>query len=83
MNTYRCHFCGAPFTAWAPAQRHADTERHHRLELVIATQHPSTGEPMPKKKELKDRKHGEKRMGPPRPSLKSSEAPPPGRGGSR
>lgn len=36
MNTrYRCHACGTTFPAWAPAQRHADTARHHRIELVV------------------------------------------------
>lgn len=40
---YRCHACGVSFKAWAPAERHADTERHHRLELVLsaAVQHPA------------------------------------------
>jgi hypothetical protein len=32
---YRCHTCGATFTAWAPAQRHADEHHHARLELVL------------------------------------------------
>jgi len=32
---YRCHTCGAVFAAWAPAERHADAERHHRMELIL------------------------------------------------
>jgi hypothetical protein len=33
--TYRCHTCAATFTAWAAAERHADSERHHRIELIV------------------------------------------------
>lgn len=32
---YRCHACAATFTAWAPAERHADAERHHRIEVIV------------------------------------------------
>lgn len=32
---YRCHTCGATFKAWAPAERHADAEHHHRIALVL------------------------------------------------
>jgi hypothetical protein len=40
--TYRCHVCAATFTAWAPAQRHADAEHHHRIEVIV---HPEDKEP--------------------------------------
>lgn len=29
---WRCHTCGATFTAYAPAERHADTHGGARLE---------------------------------------------------
>ena len=29
---YRCHGCGDTFTAWAPAERHADQPGHRRIE---------------------------------------------------
>lgn len=32
---YRCHTCAATFTAWAPAERHADAEHHRRIEVVL------------------------------------------------
>lgn len=32
---YRCNACGATFTTWAPAERHADVEHHHRVELTL------------------------------------------------
>lgn len=32
---YRCHTCAAEFKAWAPAEKHADSERHHRIDLVL------------------------------------------------
>jgi hypothetical protein len=35
-DRYRCHACGAMFTAWATAQRHADGEHHHRVEVLLA-----------------------------------------------
>jgi hypothetical protein len=72
MSRYRCHICAATFTAWAPAERHADAEHHHRIE-VLAIDHRTEGGAMPKKKELKDRRHGEKRMGAPPPSLKATQ----------
>lgn len=31
----RCATCDAPFSAWAEAQRHADEEGHHRIDLVL------------------------------------------------
>jgi transposase-like protein len=34
-NRWTCHTCGADFTAWAKAQRHADTHGGARLELDI------------------------------------------------
>jgi hypothetical protein len=35
---WRCHACGALFTAWAVAERHAHTERHVRIEVVLTTE---------------------------------------------
>jgi hypothetical protein len=32
---YRCHACAATFTAWSPAERHADAEHHHRIALIL------------------------------------------------
>jgi len=32
---WRCHRCGDVFTAWAAAERHADLERHPRLENIL------------------------------------------------
>jgi hypothetical protein len=32
---YRCARCGAEFAAWAPAQRHAGTEGHPRIGIVL------------------------------------------------
>lgn len=32
---YRCHACGATFTAWSKAERHSDAERHYRLEVIV------------------------------------------------
>jgi hypothetical protein len=32
---YRCHSCGATFTAWTQCERHADAEHHHRVELIL------------------------------------------------
>lgn len=29
---WRCHDCPATFTTWAAAERHADKERHPRIE---------------------------------------------------
>lgn len=37
---FRCHTCGAEFTAWAKAERHADAEHHHRVDLVVAVTIP-------------------------------------------
>ena len=34
---YRCGSCGQAFTAWAPAERHADTEQHQRIETILTT----------------------------------------------
>lgn len=34
-DRYRCGTCGAMFTAWAPAERHADTHGGARLEMVL------------------------------------------------
>lgn len=31
---YRCHTCGATFTAWALAERHADTHGGARIEVL-------------------------------------------------
>ena len=76
-NRYRCASCGATFAAWAPAERHADAERHHRLEVLVRTEDK---EPlMPKKpSEAKRRRQGQDRMGPPRPNtaLKPPAEPP-------
>jgi hypothetical protein len=33
---FRCHDCGATFTAYAPAERHANAPGHRRIEAVIA-----------------------------------------------
>jgi transposase-like protein len=33
---YRCHACGATFAARALAERHADAEHHHRVEILLA-----------------------------------------------
>lgn len=63
---YRCHACGATFTAWAPAQRHSDAERHHRLDITT-----DEGSPMTRndnRKIRRKRSQGEDRMGPPRPN---------------
>lgn len=35
-DRYRCVRCGRTFTAWAPAERHADADRHCRIEVVVA-----------------------------------------------
>jgi hypothetical protein len=32
---WRCHHCGAVFTAWAPAQRHANSPGHRRIVLDL------------------------------------------------
>lgn len=32
---YRCHTCGATFAAYAPAERHADAEHHHRIDVIL------------------------------------------------
>jgi hypothetical protein len=32
---WRCHNCGAVFTAWAPAQRHANSPGHRRIVLDL------------------------------------------------
>ena len=34
---YRCRTCGTTSTSWAAAERHADTERHHRIEVILTT----------------------------------------------
>ena len=70
---YRCIRCGRTFTAWAHAERHADAERHCRIEVIHADEKES---PMPKKSQSKDEKHGQKRLGQPRPSLRTSSSPP-------
>lgn len=31
---WRCHKCGATFTAYAPAERHADSHGGGRIEVV-------------------------------------------------
>lgn len=72
---YRCRTCAATFTAWAPAERHADAERHCRIEVVI---HPEQKEPemSPNQKLRKDRRQGEKKMGPPpKPTAAAPAAP--------
>jgi len=33
-DRYRCATCGATFTTWASAERHADTHGAARLELL-------------------------------------------------
>lgn len=32
---WRCHTCGETFTAYAAAQRHADTTGHRRLDAIL------------------------------------------------
>ena len=32
---YRCFVCGAVERYWTRAERHADDQRHHRIELVF------------------------------------------------
>jgi hypothetical protein len=32
---WRCYGCGAVFTAWAAAQRHANIPDHHRIQLDL------------------------------------------------
>ncbi len=32
---WRCHSCLELFTAWAPAERHADAHRHRRIEFDL------------------------------------------------
>lgn len=32
---YRCARCGATFTAWAPAQAHADAHGGARIEVIL------------------------------------------------
>lgn len=32
---WRCHSCGELLTAWAAAERHADQNRHHRIEVLL------------------------------------------------
>jgi hypothetical protein len=34
-ESWKCHDCGETFTQWAPAQRHANENRHVRIELVL------------------------------------------------
>lgn len=36
---YRCAACAATFPAWAPAERHADAEHHHRVEVILVADH--------------------------------------------
>lgn len=36
---WRCQHCSRIFTAWAPAQRHADSHGGARLETILAN-HP-------------------------------------------
>ena len=63
MTRYRCHACSAFFDALAPAERHADAERHHRLEVLVISDQKEP--PMsPTQKLSKDRRHGEKRIVP-------------------
>ena len=38
---FRCHACAATFTAWAPAERLADAEHHHRIELILSPARPN------------------------------------------
>lgn len=33
---WRCHTCGATFTAWRTAERHADTHHGARLDVVVS-----------------------------------------------
>jgi rubredoxin len=32
---WRCHYCGAEFTAWEAAQRHSHQPGHRRIELIL------------------------------------------------
>lgn len=70
---YRCHACAATFTAWAPAERHADSEHHPRIEVLIPIDERS---PMsPTKRLAKDRKDGQRRMGTPKPNTITATQP--------
>jgi hypothetical protein len=40
---YRCRICGATFTTWATAERHADAEHHHRIEVILTTEQKERG----------------------------------------
>ncbi len=40
LNVYRCATCARRFTAYAPAERHADTHRGARIENVLHPEHP-------------------------------------------
>lgn len=76
MSLYRCHACSTEFAAWAATERHADVERHHRIELILAPTNQQGGR-MPKQGIRRDRRDGERRMGQPRPNRAPVEAPPP------
>lgn len=32
---WHCHTCGQAFTAWAPAERHGQTQRHPRIDCEL------------------------------------------------
>lgn len=34
-STWRCHECGAAASVWAAVERHAVSELHHRIDLVL------------------------------------------------
>lgn len=33
---YRCRTCGERSISWAAAERHADSRRHWRIELILS-----------------------------------------------
>lgn len=72
MTRYRCHTCGAEFTAWAAAQRHADSHGGARLELVLDPK----GGLMPRSSNRKLRRDGERRLPRPRPATATAATPP-------
>lgn len=36
QKRWRCHTCGQTFTAYAPAERHADSHGGARLEIEVS-----------------------------------------------
>lgn len=75
MTRYRCHACAATFAARSPAERHADDEHHHRLELILDDEGSRMGQKNDNNRIRAKRRRGEKHMGPPRPNTVTANPP--------